>query len=139
MSAKPLLAPRPSHLPRLQLGWPLSPTPIAGSLLYPDLDRSIRDQIKVILLTQPGEMLLQPSFGAGLEVMLHQPNTLGSRRRIRDLVQKSVDRWERRIMLDAVDVWEIEGRPDAVRVELAYRIKRTGTAHQFHFDFALGS
>ena len=42
-------------------------------------------------------------------------------------------------MLDAVDVWEIEGRPDAVRVELAYRIKRTGTAHQFHFDLVLGS
>ena len=130
---------RPSHLPRLQLGWPLSPKPENGALSYPDLDRSIRDQIKVILLTQPGEMLLHPSFGAGLQDMLHEPNTLGIRRRIRDLVQKSIARWERRVMLDAVDVWEIEGRPDAVRVELAYRIKRMGTAHQFHFDLVLGS
>jgi uncharacterized protein len=130
---------RPTHLPRLQLGWPLAPTPVAGTLPYPDLDRSIRDQIKVILLTQPGEMLLQPSFGAGLQDMLHEPNVLGTRRRIRDLVQRAVARWERRIMLDAVDVWEIAERPDAVRVELSYRIRRTGSAHIFHFDLVLGS
>lgn len=130
---------RPAHLPQLQLGWPLSPSLEAGALAYPDLDRSIRDQIKIILLTQPGELLLHPSFGAGLQDMLHEPNTLGTRRRIRDLVFKSVGRWERRIMLDQVDVWELEGRPDAVRVELGYRIRRTGTAAQFHFDLVLGS
>ncbi len=138
-SPPPHLTPRPSHLPRLQLGWPLAPTPMQGALHYPDLDRSIRDQIKIILLTHPGEMLLHPTFGAGLKDMLHEPNTLGTRRRIRDLVQKSVNRWERRIILDAVDVWEIALRPDAVRVELAYRIRRTGGAQQFHFDFVLGS
>lgn len=130
---------RPAHLPRLQLGWPLSPAPEGGALRYPDLDRSIRDQIKVILLTRPGEMLLHPAFGAGLQDMLHQPNTLATRRRIRDLVQRAVDRWERRILLDQVDVWEVSGRPDALRVELAYRIRRTGSAHAFHFDLVLGS
>lgn len=139
MASNSLTDPRPSHLPRLQFGWPLAPQTVAGALPYPDLDRSIRDQIKVILLTHPGEMLLHPSFGAGLQAMLHEPNTLGTRRRIRDLVQKAVARWERRIMLDAVDVWEVEGRPDAVRVELAYRIRRTGAAAQFNFDLILGS
>jgi hypothetical protein len=130
---------RPAHLPRLQLGWPFAPAPRDGALSYPDLDRSIRDQIKIILLTQPGEMLLQPAFGAGLQDLLHEPNTLGTRRRIRDLVHRAVARWEQRIVLDQTDVWELEGRPDAVRVELGYRIKRTGTAGQFHFDLVLGS
>lgn len=132
---------RPAHLPALQRGWPLSPRPAEqdGALCYPDLDRSIRDQIKIILLTQPGEQLLHPRFGAGLQEMLHQPNVLSTRRRIRDRVAEAVGRWETRIILDAVDVWEVEDAPDAVRVELAYRIRRTGAAAQFHFDLLLGS
>lgn len=139
MNDSQITAQRSSHLPQLQLGWPLAPDPQDGGLRYPDLDRSIRDQVKVILLTNPGEMLLHPTFGAGLQNLLHEPNTVGTRRRIRDLVQKSIARWERRIILDATEVWEVDGRPDAVRVEIAYRIRRTGSAHQFHFDLVLGS
>ena len=134
-----LSTPRAAHLPPLQVGWPLSPDPEGGALGYPDLEESIRDQIKIILLTRPGELLLHPTFGAGLEDLLHEPNTLTTRRRIRDLIAKSVSRWEKRVVLDAVEVWEQPDRPDAVRVELAYRIRRTGHSGQFNFDLALGS
>jgi len=129
---------RSSHLPQLQLGWPFAQMPEKGALGYPELERSIRDQIRIILMTRPGEMLLHPRFGAGLETMLHEPNTLSTRRRIRDMVQKSIARWERRIMLDQVDVWELDDRPDAVRVEIAYRIRRTGSTQNFHFDLVFG-
>ncbi len=134
-----LIARRPAHLPPLQLGWPLSPQFDEGAVGYPALEQSIRDQIKVILLTRPGELLLHPTFGAGLEDLLHQPNTLTTRRRVRDLILRSVGRWEPRIVLDEVEVWELPDRPDAVRVELAYRVQRTGAANQFQFDLALGS
>lgn len=134
-----LIARRPAHLPPLQLGWPLSPEIDEGAVGYPALEQSIRDQIKVILLTRPGELLLHPTFGAGLEDLLHQPNTLTTRRRVRDLILRSVGRWEPRIVLDEVEVWELPDRPDAVRVELAYRVQRTGAANQFQFDLALGS
>ena len=134
-----LTAPHPSHLPPPPTGWPLEPAPVDRALGYPALERSVRDQIKVILLTRPGELLLHPTFGAGLEDLLHEPNTLATRRRIRDLVQASIARWEPRIQLDQVEVWEQPDRPEAVRVELAYRLRRTGAAAQFHFDLALGS
>ena len=129
---------RASHLPKLQLGWPFNKAPETGCLNYPDLNQSIMEQIKIILLTQPGEMLLHPSFGAGLSDLLHAPNTLSTRRQIRDAVQLSIGKWEPRILLDQVDVLEIEERPDAVRVELAYRVRRNGEANQFHFDVVLG-
>jgi phage baseplate assembly protein W len=130
---------RPANLPPLQIGWPLAPALVGGALDYPDLETGVRDQIKIILLTRPGELLLHPGFGAGLEDLLHEPNTLATRRRIRDLITASVARWEPRIVVDQVEVWELPDRPDAVRVELAYRLRRTGAAQQFHFDLALGS
>ncbi|HEX9107840.1 MAG TPA: GPW/gp25 family protein [Longimicrobiales bacterium] len=114
-------------LPRPLLGWPLLPVPDEqGQLAWPDLEGSVRELIRVILSTKPGEQLMRPDFGAGLESLLHEPNTLATRRRIRDLVQESLTRWEGRILLDRVDVNEVAGEPDQLRVEIGYRLARTG-------------
>jgi len=111
------------------IGWPLLPLPDgAGRLLWPDLARSVRDAIRTILSTRPGEQLMRPEYGAGLDRLLQQPNTLATRRQIRDLVQSALARWERRILLDGVEVWEVDGEPSHLRVEVAYRLARTGAA-----------
>jgi len=111
------------------VGWPLLPVPDEhGELLWPDLARSVREAIRIILSTRPGEQLMRPEFGGGLDRVLHEPNTVTTRRRIRDLVQESLARWERRILLDAVEVWEVPDRPSYVRVEIAYRLARTGAS-----------
>lgn len=109
------------------IGWPLLPLPDQhGRLDWPDLAQGVREAIRAILSTRPGEQLMRPEFGGGLDRLLHQPNTLATRRQIRDLVQESLARWEKRILLDAVEVWEVAGRPSEVRVEIAYRLARTG-------------
>lgn len=115
-----------SALFREPIGWPLLPTAVQGGLQYPELDESIRQSVKIILLTRPGEQLMRPNFGAGLNRFLHEPNTLITRRRIRDAVQSSLIRWEPRIVLNRVEVWEVEQHPDSLRVEIVYQIKRTG-------------
>lgn len=109
------------------IGWPLLSLPDEhGRLGYPDLAESVRQSIRIILSTRPGEQLMRPDFGAGLELLLHEPNTLATRRQIRDLVRGSLERWERRILLDRVEVWEVEDEPSHVRVEIAYRLARSG-------------
>ena len=114
-------------LPRPLLGWPLLPLPDEyGQLSWPTLEASVRELIRVVLSTRPGEQLMRPDFGAGLESMLHEPDTLTTRRRIRDLVQEAVTRWERRILLDRVDVSEVADEPGHVRVEVGYRLARSG-------------
>jgi len=99
---------------------------VHGRLEYPSLEASVRESIRVILSTRPGEQLMRPDFGAGLERLLHEPNTLATRRAIRDLIQASLTRWERRLVLDRVDVHEVAGEPSHVSVEIAYRLARTG-------------
>jgi phage baseplate assembly protein W len=118
-------------LPPPLIGWPLLAVPDAdGRLAYPTLAASVRQMIEVILRTRPGEQLMRPEFGAGLETMLHEPNTLTTRARMRDLIADSLDRWERRIVVDRVDVREVADRPSHVRVEIGYRVRRTGAAEQ---------
>jgi phage baseplate assembly protein W len=125
-------APRP-------IGWPLLPRPdLGGALAFPSLEDSVRQQIKVILRTRPGELLMHPDFGAGLEELLHEPNTIEVRRRIRDRVATSIARWEPRAIVDRVDVLEVDGAPTEVRVDIAYRLARTGVAQQLGLSMGLG-
>lgn len=113
------------------LGWPLLPVPDAnGQLHYPGLARSVREQIQVLLSTRPGEQLMHPGFGAGLENLLTEPNTVATRSRIKELVGDALKRWEDRIVVDGIAVDPVSdaatGVPDGVRVEIAYRLLRTG-------------
>ena len=120
------------------IGWPLLATPINGELNYPTLEESIKQSIKIILLTQKGCQLMHPNFGAGLTRFLHQPNQLVTRRRIQDAIKDAIQEWEPRIILDGVDVWEIPDELDAVRIEIVYRIKRTGLKAMMKLTMSLG-
>lgn len=113
-------------VPAEPISWPLLAVPDAdGRLEYPSLAASVRQLIEVILSTRPREQLMRPSFGGGLENLLNEPNTIATRKRIYDLVEESLARWEPRIEVDSIAVDPVTGEPGAVRVEIAYRIKRT--------------
>lgn len=124
-----MTATRPNrHLPPAPAGWPLLPVPRDGSLNYPALDDSVRQMIKVILLTRPNEQLLHPEFGVGLEHFLHGPNTITTRRRIRDAIAAGLERFEPRITVDRIEVEPDPERADQLDVAIAYRLRRTGQA-----------
>ncbi|HEX8774572.1 MAG TPA: GPW/gp25 family protein [Pyrinomonadaceae bacterium] len=117
-------------MPQL-INWPLLPYPDAtGQLSYPTLEESVRQSIRIILQTRPSEQLMRPLFGAGLENYVHEQNTLLTRRRITDLIKESLNRWERRIILNRVDVNEVPGQPTRLRVEIGYQLKRTGVVQR---------
>ena len=113
-------------LPRAQTGWPLMPVPSPdGALEWPDLQTSVRQMIEVILRTAPGEQLMRPEFGAGLDRLIHQPNTLGVRARAQEAIQQGLRVYETRILLDDVAVDEGDD-PRELLVTLSYRLRPTG-------------
>jgi hypothetical protein len=125
---------------RPPITWPLLPTPDAhGRLHWPaSLDLSVEESIRVILSTRPGEQLMRPDFGAGLDRFLHEPDSIVVRRRIHDAVRESLVRWEPRITVDDV---EVDGDPDdpgLIRVRIAYRLRRTGEARSIGLALQTG-
>ncbi len=120
------------------IGWPLLGLPDeSGRLAYPTLSESVRQSIRIVLQTRPGEQLMRPEFGAGLQNFLHEPNTLTTRRRIRDAIADALARWEPRVIVDRIDVWEVDDRPSELRAEIAYRLRRTGAAQQMGLTMEL--
>lgn len=127
------------RIPKEPIGWPLLVTPVNGELSYPELEESIKQSIRIILLTQKGGLLMHANFGAGLSSYLHQPNQLVTRRRIQDAIIDSINKWELRIVINSVDVWEIPEQDDAVRVVIDYVIKRTGVKENVKLTMNLGT
>jgi hypothetical protein len=122
----PVLTTRRPQLPRVAVGWPLLPVPDAEGLLnWPDPARSVRETIEALLRTTPGEQLMHPLLGAGLEALLHQPNTLETRARAHDAIAETLRTHEKRILLDRIQV-DQGSNPGELLVTIAYRLALTG-------------
>ncbi len=93
------------------ISWPLGGIDEQGHMSYASDDDSVREVIRNILLTQPGERLMRPEFGAGLSDFLHQPNNETTRSLMANVIKKALQQWETRILVDAVLV-----SPDPVNV-----------------------
>jgi len=121
------------------VGWPLLPLPDAdGALGWPDPALSVRQMIEVILRTAPGEQLMRPGFGAGLETLINTPNTLTTRARAQEAVVNAVGAYEPRVILDRVDV-DVGADPREMVVTLAYRLTLTGEAGQITATVPVGA
>jgi phage baseplate assembly protein W len=114
-------------LPGLPIGFPLLPVPDAtGTLRWPSLDQAVRQTIRAILMTRPGEWLLQRQRGVGLGTYLQQPNGAETRRRLREAITREVGLMETRIKLDAVELVPSGERGEEITITIRYRIKRSG-------------
>jgi phage baseplate assembly protein W len=112
------------------VSWPLLPRLVNGRMTFPTLEQSVRDSIRIILTTRPGEQLLRPQFGAGLQNFLEEANTVSTRSRIRAAILGNLQAYEARAAFDRVDVDPVDGAPGQVHVQIFYRLLRTGAAQQ---------
>ena len=126
---------------QVPLSWPLLATPDRNGRLHfpPSLDASVQERIRVVLSVRPGELMFHPDFGAGLDELLHEPNTVELRREVHDRIVSSLRRWEPRIEVEGVDVDEVERQPTQVRVRIRYRLRRTGVPASLGLTLETGS
>jgi uncharacterized protein len=126
--------------PKPPLGWPLLQVPDeTGSWVWPDLAQSLQNQITVILKTRPGEQLMAPDFGAGLENELHEQNGVVTRARIRELIADSLKRWENRIVVDAISVEPSASELREVLITISYRALFNAAPQSLALAMPIGS
>ena len=129
-----------SYIPGPLIGWPLLPLPDTnGELHYPAPAQSVRESLQVILSTRPGEQLMTPAFGAGLTEFIGLPDTVTTRRRLYDRVAEAIGRYEPRAIVDRIEINDVPRQPGLLRVEIAYRLRRTGEAQTIGVSLNLES
>ena len=86
---------------------------------------NVRESVRVILMTDPGERLMLPSFGAGLRTFLFEPNIAATHRLIEERVTRALIRWEPRIKLSSVEVARDPGDAQKATVTVKYTLVAT--------------
>jgi len=98
---------------------------------------NIRQDIRVILLTEPGDRLMLPEFGAGLGRFLFQPNMVATHRLIEERVTRALTLWEPRIRLESVMVDADTGDAQAAAVTIRYSLIATGASDRIDLSVRL--
>ncbi len=86
-------------------------------------DPEAADQaVRAVLLTEPGERLHRPLFGAGLRRFLFAPNSLETRTLIRRAIEEAMARDLPRVKLDSVEIVTAPREPERLEITLRFRI-----------------
>jgi uncharacterized protein len=101
--------------------------------------QNIREAIRVILLTEPGERLNLDDFGGGAGRFLFEPNTVATRRRIQERIEDALRRWEPRIGLEAVTVEADADDPRAAIATVRYQLVADRATEQVSLRIQLAS
>jgi len=107
-----------------------------GRMVWSSGEQNIRESIRLILMTDPGERLRRPDFGGGLQPLLFEPNTASRHRLLQDRIQAALTRWEPRITVESIQVGiDPENREGAI-VTLNYRLVATQARERISLNLA---
>ena len=103
----------------------------AGRTALTDDDDHVRDMIEQLLLTSPGERVNRPDFGSGLMAMVFAPNGSEIAAALEFTIRGALQRW----LGDVIEVQrlDVEAEESALRVTVAYVVRRTGEARTATF------
>lgn len=97
----------------------------------------VREAIRLIIETEPGERAMRPDFGGGLRSLVFAPLSTGTLSLIRHRVEQALIRWEPRIDLDEVRVAADAAEPGFVRIEVDCHVRETNTFYNLVYPFYL--
>jgi phage baseplate assembly protein W len=118
-------------------GWnfPAAPDDF-GAIAMALYEEDVRQAVRIILGTSPGERVMRPDFGAGLRDLVFSPINATTMALTRNRVEKALVEWEPRIDTVTVQVSATLERGQ-LRIEINYRLRATNTFYNLVYPFYL--
>ncbi len=109
----------------------------SGRLAWSAGEENVRQSIRVLLITEPGERLMREEFGCGLRRFLFEPNTPTTRQLIGERITRAIARWEPRAAVERVDVDPDPADARAVHITIVFRLVATQALQQLGLSLQL--
>jgi phage baseplate assembly protein W len=125
------------HKDFLGRGWamPVELDPRTGLVAGVEYEEDIRQSIRIILETAPGERVMRPNFGCGIHELVFSAVDSTAVQRIRSVVEEALRRCEARIEVLGVNVDEAATTEGQLLVEIEYRVRKTNQLGNLVFPF----
>jgi uncharacterized protein len=110
-----------------------------GRFVWSQGEANIRENIAVILKTDPGERLALADFGAGLSRFLFEPNNAATHARLQEAITAALSTWEPRIQVETVDIASDPADPESARATIIYRLVATSARERISLGVPLAA
>lgn len=123
----------------LGIGWsfPVVPDSAGQDVARAEHEEDIRQAILIILETSPGERVMRPDFGSGLQAMVFEPVNYTTLALVKQRVEQALVLWEPRIDVREVKVTANGPVRNRLDIEIGYQVRTTNTFYNLVFPFYL--
>jgi len=122
----------------LGCGWYFPPkVDVDGSIADAVYEEDIDQAIWIILGTNPGERVMRPDFGAGLNRFLFEPINSSTIEGLKHRVEESLVAWEPRIDVKEVSIDAEHPEHNRLLIDVRYRVRATNTVRNLVYPFYL--
>lgn len=122
----------------LGCGWYFPPkVDVDGSIADAVYEEDIDQAIWIILGTNPGERVMRPDFGAGLNRFLFEPINSTTIEGLKRRVEESLVAWEPRIDVKEVSINAEHPEHNRLLIDVRYRVRATNTVRNLVYPFYL--
>ena len=101
-------------------------------------EEDIRESLRILFSTAPGERVMHPSYGCGLKRMVFESITETVQTEIKDLIERAILFFEPRITLDRIELDATEIFEGKLLILLEYTIRtinvRSNMVYPFYFQ-----
>jgi phage baseplate assembly protein W len=124
----------PSFLGR---GWPFPPAfdPHTGEVMMVEAEQDIVESLRILMQTRPGERVMQPTYGCGLQDLVFEPMSGETEAAIEVAISRAILFFEPRITLQNIEVSSHDWQGGQLQIRLDYTIRSTNTRNNIVFPF----
>ena len=122
----------------LGVGWNFPPQlDTTGSVQLAEYEQDVQQAILIILGTNPGERVMRPDFGAGLNQFVFEPVNGATMSAIAAQVNEALVDWEPRITVLQVNVTTDPVQMNLLLIGIDYQIRASNTVSNLVYPFYL--
>lgn len=129
--------PAADHRDFLGIGWryPVATDPLKGDIALSRYDRDVKESIRIILETKPGERVMRPRFGCGIHDLVFEEINATTLTAIESTVREALITYEPRIELNLVGVDPGDALDGLLVITIDYRLRRTNQEDNLVYPF----
>ena len=118
-------------------GWAFPPRfdPVARTVRMVEAERDIAESLAILVRTRPGERVMQPTYGCGLDGMLFETISEGVVTEIRDLIERAILFFEPRVEVERITVGTGRSVDGVLDISIEYRVRSTNTRNNIVYPF----
>ena len=111
--------------------------PATGRIAMSELEQDIKESIRILLATAPGERLMRPEFGCGIHDLVFSSMSTVTMGLFESRVREAINRWEARVDILKLAVFTKEPAKGKLEINLYCQIRDTNTEFNLVFPFYL--